>query len=100
MKIEDAIQRQEFLKNTYTNCINGIDEHKGYYQKLVDSCDMAITALKKQIPKEPESLISDGSVKVGNCTFGKNTKVLKCKTCGSWVMPHWDFCSKCGQRLR
>lgn len=79
MTIQKAVEWQIAFKQTYKSTPAGID----------DACDMAISALEKQIAKKP--------------VIYKGTNRADCPICGMTVRgidkPFGDFCSKCGQRL-
>lgn len=79
MTIQKAVEWQIAFKQTYKSTPAGVD----------DACDMAISALEKQIAKKP--------------VIYKGTNRADCPICGMTVRgidkPFGDFCSKCGQRL-
>lgn len=61
--------------------------HLDIEEKMNISCDMAINALKKQIPKK--MVIKNDNGRPGRA----------CGGCGCFVLPASRFCSKCGQKL-
>ena len=64
----------------------------------VDALEMAIKALKKQLPKECEVITQDTDVKIGSGIFKKGTRIYKC-VCDEFIAPHHKYCPECGQRI-
>ena len=74
--------------------------------KRVDICanaaetarDMAIDALKKQMPQKPiPHKVDATAIIIGSTTWCKGTTVHKCPCCSSFISKLYSFCFKCGQ---
>ena len=83
MNENEAIEWIESLRDSE-------DLQEFYYQDIfIESLDMAIQALEKQIPKKPITR--------------SNTNIADCPCCGATVRgiknPFGDWCSNCGQKL-
>lgn len=89
MTIQEAIEWQKAFKRTYKSTPSDVD----------DACDMAISALEKQISKKPrENKIRGG-------LFGK-IKHYTCPTCGNCLLTkmmnerqNTSYCWDCGQEI-
>ena len=83
MKIRNAIQLLKYFPDW------NVDDGWLTDNEMSALCDVAISALEKQIPKKP--------------VIYKGTNRADCPICGMTVRgiakPFGDFCSKCGQRL-
>lgn len=83
-KVREAIELIRMEINTLEgieNCGRVIEARK---KKHIALYNIAIEALEKQLPKQPE-LINNG--------------ISVCKECGAKVFRHYAFCRDCGQRL-
>ena len=64
------------------NVLNGEQYPNAVKEELLtvnEALDMAISALKKQIPRQPD---------MGHCQ------------CGMAIDDYWEFCPNCGQRMK
>lgn len=83
-EIQEAINDLKVILSEITEC----EESICYITDIdAEPLRLAIEALEKQIPKEPESM------KTKHFTF------WKCPNCGAeWIIKH-SYCNICGQRL-
>ena len=56
-------------------------------------------AVRKEMPKQPETLRCNEDIRIGRGVWKAGTPVMKCGSCGEWIVPHWKYCSECGQRI-
>lgn len=78
MDIQHAIAWQMSFKATYGD----------YLKETTEATDIAIQALKKQIPKIPVGV-----------RVGANTIVDGCPGCGNAICVKGDYCPNCGQAI-
>ena len=64
-----------------------------------EAADIAIEALKKQIPQKTNTVVQNKDVKIGSVRFIKGTKVHHCPECNMTVTCSDHFCRNCGQAL-
>ncbi len=69
-------------------------------RQLMDVCDVAISAIEKQIPKKPIEKETD------NLWNGMSTRTVSCPNCKKQIVNVWNkadykpkFCHYCGQAL-
>ena len=94
MTPEEAIRRIE----------NHIEVHSRkephFAIRIIEALKMAISALKKQIPKKPTPHIVDGEkIKIGNGYWCKGTTIYRCPNCEDFISRMYKYCHKCGQAL-
>lgn len=66
----------------------------------IDAFDMAIQAVKKQIPERPHpTKVVVDRLEIGNVRWGKGTTVYRCPACKTYMSRVHDYCYKCGQRI-
>lgn len=86
MTIQKAIRMQESIKRFHR-----------YDEEVESSCDMAISVLKKQLPKKP---IYEGDGYAPDGTFIWDEWL--CPNCGSTYevdYDKYDHCPNCGQKI-
>lgn len=83
MKIEGAIERLQYIKKFEDECLFISDS-------MIGACDIAISALEKQIPKEPKP--NKRIPGIGKCQI--------CKTELYIDDEDLHYCPTCGQRLK
>lgn len=77
MTIQEAIEWQKAFKRTYKSTPSDVD----------DACDMAISALKEQLPKKP--------IVIENVLYNH----YKCPRCNDYICVGEPQCLKCEQVL-
>ena len=89
-----------------SGAINNLELNRPFaYSELQESIDIAIDALKKQIPKKPTQgepywWIDTVKVKGRNREVRKKSYSHKCPCCGKGVAKLSNiFCNHCGQKL-
>ena len=79
--------------NDIERAIEEIKEHRDLFyvtEISKDSCDIAISALEKQIPKKPlQQQLNVNKDLIGLCPVCKEM----------WVIKYKEYCANCGQKL-
>ena len=66
----------------------------------INALDLAIKAVKKQIPEKPHpTKVAVDRLEIGNVRWGKGTIVYRCPACETYMSRVHDYCYKCGQKI-
>lgn len=65
-----------------------------------ETAEIAVSAIKKQVPMKPETFIAQERTEVRHHVFfGPGTTLYTCPVCGSFTTPTQMHCSECGQKF-
>lgn len=90
----------DFMEGGVADCFNKLAEYENLMEEygLKDLTEIE-NAVQKQTPKQPEILRCNEDIRIGRGVWKAGTSVMKCGSCGEWIVPHWKYCSECGQRI-
>lgn len=90
--------REEAIKLLHTLPVTVFNAD--YDKPIRDAIFMAIEDMQKQISMKVRVEPLSHDVKINNCTFRKNTRILAiCPSCGEWANKHHKHCFVCGQAI-
>lgn len=81
------------------NILKKIQETPFNGAKTYVALKMAISALNKQIKKNPIKLKAEQDIKIGTGTWKAGTTVYKCPCCNNFISRSSVYCDKCANAL-
>lgn len=93
MPIEEAIRILDH--ETTTAAVAKIEYDAGFshekaLEKINEACEVAVAALKKQVAQPANDEVGDRY----HWTSGR------CPVCDTAITARWDYCQKCGQKIK